>query len=78
MRPTRIAAAALLALGVVYPRTARAQAQANPPLEIGAMAPDFSLRGATRYGALRDPVRLAEFRGKTMVIAFFFRARTRG
>jgi hypothetical protein len=51
---------------------------ANPPLEIGAVAPDFALAGATRYGALREPVRLADFRGKTVVLAFFFRARTRG
>jgi hypothetical protein len=48
------------------------------PLEIGADAPDFALPGATRYGVLRDPVRLSDFRGRTVVLAFFFRARTRG
>lgn len=54
-------------------------AQETPqPLEIGAVAPDFSLPGATRYGVLRDPVRLSDFKGKTVVLAFFFRARTRG
>ena len=51
---------------------------ANPPLEVGAAAPDFSLAGATRYGVLKDPVHLADFRDKTVVIAFFYRARTRG
>lgn len=51
---------------------------ANPPLEIGAVAPDFALAGATRYGVLRNPVRLSDFRDKTVVIAFFYRARTRG
>ena len=49
-----------------------------PPLEIGAVAPDFELPGATRYGVLRDPVRLSDFSGKTVVLAFFFKARTRG
>ena len=57
---------------------ARAQAPASPPLEVGASAPDFALSGATRYGVLRNPVRLADFRDKTVVIAFFYRARTRG
>ena len=49
-----------------------------PPLEIGAVAPDFELPGATRYGVLAEPVRLSDFKGKTVVLAFFFRARTRG
>jgi peroxiredoxin Q/BCP len=52
--------------------------QTTPPLEIGATAPDFELPGATRYGVLAEPVRLSDFRGKTVVLAFFFRARTRG
>jgi peroxiredoxin Q/BCP len=45
---------------------------------VGEMAPDFSLPGATRYGVLQDPVRLSDFRGEVVVLAFFFRARTRG
>jgi peroxiredoxin len=48
------------------------------PLEVGAVAPDFEMPGATRYGVLRDPVKLSDFKGKTVVLAFFFRARTRG
>jgi hypothetical protein len=48
------------------------------PLDVGAVAPDFALPGATRYGVLKDPVRLGDFRGKTVVLAFFFRARTPG
>jgi peroxiredoxin len=47
-------------------------------LEVGAVAPDFALPGATRYGVLKDPIRLSDFKGKTVVLAFFFRARTRG
>jgi peroxiredoxin Q/BCP len=48
------------------------------PLEVGAPAPDFALPGATRYGVLKNPIRLSDFKGKTVVLAFFFRARTRG
>ena len=51
---------------------------ATPPLEIGAMAPDFAMAGATRHGVLRDSIRLSEFRGKTVVLGFFFRLRTPG
>jgi thioredoxin-dependent peroxiredoxin len=53
-------------------------APAVPPLEVGAVAPDFAMRGATRYGVLANPVRLSDFKGKTVILAFFFRARTRG
>jgi hypothetical protein len=49
-----------------------------PPLEVGAVAPDFELPGATRYGVLQAPIKLSDFQGKTVVLAFFFRARTRG
>lgn len=48
------------------------------PLDVGAVAPDFSIPGATRYGTLRSPVRLSDYKGKTVVLAFFFKARTRG
>jgi peroxiredoxin Q/BCP len=80
MRTTTSVVLAGLALGAV---AASAQAPpapppAPPPLELGAVAPDFALPGATRYGALAAPVRLSDFKGKTVVLAFFFRARTRG
>jgi hypothetical protein len=68
-------AAALAMLAGATPVLAQEQAQ---PLEVGVMAPDFEIPGATRYGVLRDPVRLSDYRGKTVVLAFFFRARTRG
>ena len=42
------------------------------------MAPDFELAGATRYGLLKTPVRLSDYRGRTVVLAFFFKARTKG
>jgi hypothetical protein len=52
--------------------------QSPPPLEIGAVAPDFTMKGATRYGVLANPVRLSDFKGKTVVLAFFYKARTGG
>jgi thioredoxin-dependent peroxiredoxin len=63
-----------------------AVAQETPPAPggaafaptVGQMAPDFSLPGATRFGLLKAPVKLSDYRGQTAVIAFFPRARTRG
>jgi hypothetical protein len=52
------------------------QAETGP--KVGENAPDFALVGATRYGLLRDEVKLADYRGQTVVLAFFFKARTRG
>ena len=76
MRKQTCAALAVLMLVAAVPL--QAQEQTAEPLEIGAVAPDFELPGATRYGVLKDPVRLGDFEGKTVVLAFFFRARTRG
>ena len=79
MRSTTSVLLAALALGSA---AAAAQTptppQAPPPLELGAVAPDFALPGATRYGVVKSPVRLSDFKGKTVVLAFFFKARTRG
>jgi peroxiredoxin Q/BCP len=47
-------------------------------LAVGEEAPDIELVGATRYGVLQEPVRLSDFRGNTVVLAYFFRARTPG
>jgi len=79
MRPIKLALAVAVFLAVAaVPVTARQEQQQASPPEIGAMAPDFELPAATRYGILREPVKLSDFRGKTVVLAFFFRARTRG
>ena len=51
---------------------------ALPAPDVGTMAPDFALPAATRYGLLRDSVRLSDLRGKTVVLAFFYKARTKG
>jgi hypothetical protein len=76
----RIAALALLAgsLAVAAPAHAGAQVAGTGLLAVGEMAPDFTLPGATRYGLLKEPVRLSDYRGKTVVLAFFFRVRTPG
>jgi len=71
---------ALLAGSLTVGAPERAVAQASPGelLAVGETAPDFALPGATRYGLLEEPVRLSDYRGKTVVLAFFFRVRTRG
>jgi len=71
--------AALAAAGLVGAQPARAQAT-TPPAgpQVGDVAPAFTLPGATRYGTLRDPVSLADYKGKVVVLAFFFKARTKG
>lgn len=81
MRSFSLAAGLAVAAAV----TAVAQQPATPPapapppaLEVGAVAPDFTLPGATRFGVLRAPIHLSDFKGKTVVLAFFFKARTRG
>ena len=48
------------------------------PLAVGDVAPDFALTGATSDGVLEQPVRLGDFRDQTVVIAFFYKARTAG
>jgi peroxiredoxin Q/BCP len=47
-------------------------------LQVGEVAPEIELTGATRHGVLVDPVKLSDFRGETVVLAFFFKARTGG
>jgi hypothetical protein len=73
-------APAVAAFVVAGPLSAQQTAprDTTPPLEIGAVAPDFALPGGTRYGILQEPVRLSDYKGKTVVLAFFFRARSRG
>jgi thioredoxin-dependent peroxiredoxin len=69
----------ILTAAVVWALPAHAQAAADTTSPaVGAEAPDFSLPGATRYGLLKDPVRLSDYRGQTVVLAFFFKARTKG
>lgn len=60
------------------PAEVGAQEEESELLAVGEAAPDFALPGATRYGALAEPVRLSDYLGETVVLAFFFRARTPG
>ena len=78
-RPTFGLAVALIAGAAASPaRAQNAQAPAPEPLGVGVAAPDFALPGATRYGVLRNPIHLSDFQGKTVVLAFFYKARTKG
>jgi peroxiredoxin Q/BCP len=72
-------AAFLLASAAASQQPQPQQPTAQPVgLAVGEVAPDFTMPGATRYGVLRDSVRLSDFRGQTVVLAFFPKARTKG
>jgi hypothetical protein len=72
----KTAIAALALLGA--PLAAQQPAPPAPtPLAVGTEAPDFTLPAATMAG-VTGPVKLSDYRGKTVVLAFFFRARTKG
>jgi len=71
-------AAALAAVTLAPGLALRAQAApAAAPPAVGDTAPDFTLPGATAAGPA-GPIKLSDFRGKTVVLAFFFQARTKG
>jgi hypothetical protein len=58
---------------------APAAAPTPPPAPaIGDLAPDFAIHGATRFGVLRDRATLSDYRGQTVVLWLFIKARTRG
>ncbi len=77
-RRFRIGIAFALAVSAM-PVTARSQqAAAVAPLTVGSSAPDFTLPGASRYGLLQKPVTLSDYRGQTVVLAFFYQARSKG
>jgi len=58
------------------PAAAAAAVAAGPVVH--DVAPDFTLQGADRYGLIKTPVRLSDYRGSTVVLAFFYQARTKG
>jgi hypothetical protein len=64
---------ALTALLIAFP----AAAQTAAKVDTGMAAPAFSAPGATKDGLLKS-VSLGDYRGKTVVIAFFYRARSKG
>jgi peroxiredoxin Q/BCP len=72
---------ALIAAALSSPGALMAQTPAPPQqnfLAVGAVAPDFELPGATRYGVLQQPLKLSDYRGETVVLAFFYRVRGGG
>ena len=72
-------ATALMAVaGVVEGQQTAVVAPVAPGPGVNDVAPDFALGGATRYGLLKTPVRLSDYRGRTVVLAFFYQARTKG
>lgn len=77
MSPIRrtLAGSALAFLATVLPA---AFAGAQTALKVGDLAPDFTLAAATKDGVRAKPVRLSEFRGQTVVLAFFPKAHTSG
>lgn len=81
-RAAWVPAAALAVTGMgVAPacaqQAARPVKQAQPPA-VGSVAPGFTLPATTRFGELKQPIHLRDFRGKTVVLAFFIKARTKG
>ena len=70
--------AGALALGAAEPAAAQAAQEGSVFLSVGTMAPDFEVQGATRYGLIAQPIRLSQFRGNTVVLAFYFRVRGGG
>jgi peroxiredoxin Q/BCP len=78
-RPSLLALAAVVLMTASTAAAQQSSASSRfPAPEVGSLAPDFALPGATRFGTLRDSIRLSDFRGKTVVLAFFYRARTKG
>ncbi len=77
---------AIIALSMVTPTSpltaqtaAQGAAQTRPqPLAEGTVAPDFTLTTVNSDGRMAAPFRLSEHRGKTVVLAFFPKARTAG
>ena len=72
------AAALIAAAGVVEGQQGTVVAPAPTGPGVNDVAPDFALTGATRYGLLQTPVRLSDYRGRTVVLAFFYQARSKG
>ncbi|MFI5311276.1 MAG: redoxin domain-containing protein [Gemmatimonadales bacterium] len=73
----RVVALAIVATAVVAVVASRALAQDGGP-KVGDIAPDFTLKGSTKDGPTPKPLHLADFRGQTVVLAFFPKARTKG
>ena len=78
LRSTRLAALGVVLVGAVAGAQQPAPGSAATAPDVGQNAPDFTLPGATRFGLLKNPVKLSDYRGQSVVIAFFPKARTKG
>jgi cytochrome oxidase Cu insertion factor (SCO1/SenC/PrrC family) len=67
----------LLALAMALAAAPAVAQEQGKPLSVGVEAPDFTLPSATSRG-LGKTVSLSDFHGQTVVIAFFYRARSSG
>jgi len=72
-RLSAFAAAVVLALS-----PAACLGQNAEPLQAGDTAPGFEIQGANQSGVMPAPLRLGDYRGKTVVLAFFYKVRTPG
>jgi cytochrome oxidase Cu insertion factor (SCO1/SenC/PrrC family) len=80
MRLARIALPALAAALSVSMAGAQQPAAAPPTVpvpEVGSLAPDFEFTPITA-GGIQKPTKLSALKGQTVVVWFFFKARTRG
>jgi len=75
LRFVTLTVAAVALLGMT---ASRVWAQAGDEPQVGDLAPDFSLPGASRSGVREKALRLADFRGQVVVISFFPVARSKG
>jgi thioredoxin-dependent peroxiredoxin len=77
-----LAAAFAGRLAAQQPTPAPAPAPPAPPavtpLAAGVEAPDFTLKASTKDGLSARPVHLKDLRGQVVVLAFFYKARTKG
>ena len=69
---------------LAFASAAGAQQPAPPPPDttglpkIGDIAPDFAFKPITSDGLATKPARLSDYKGQTVVLWFFIKARTRG
>src|SRR6476646_2991380 len=59
MRSLSLAVTLAVAPAALLAQQSPARAGTTPPLTVGAVAPDFTMPGATRYGLLASPVHLS-------------------
>ena len=79
-RPPALAALALVIASTTIAQQPQPQQpdSAAPTPAIGDMAPDFTFRPISREGIASTPKKLSDYRGETVVLWFFIKARTRG